>query len=75
MDILKPEEAIGLIREMKKKKKNKKKELSVNIVDLPFCRQSRDSSVVCWATGWIIGGLIPGRGWEFFSSPPRPDRF
>jgi hypothetical protein len=19
--------------------------------------------------------LIPGRGWEFFSSPPRPDRF
>jgi hypothetical protein len=27
-----------------------------------------------WATGWIIGGLSPGRGWEFFSSPPRPDR-
>jgi hypothetical protein len=27
-----------------------------------------------WATGWIIGGSSPGRGWEFFSSPPRPDR-
>jgi hypothetical protein len=22
-----------------------------------------------------IGDSIPGRGWEFFSSPPRPDRF
>jgi hypothetical protein len=21
-----------------------------------------------WATGWMIGGLNPGRGWEFFSS-------
>jgi hypothetical protein len=38
-------------------------------------RRSRYSSVVqCWATGWMIGGLSPGRGWEFFSSPPRPDR-
>jgi hypothetical protein len=36
---------------------------------------SRHSSAVqSWATGWIIGGSIPGRGWEFFSSPPRPDR-
>jgi len=32
---------------------------------------SRDSSVV---TGWMIGGSRPGRGWEFFSSPPRPYR-
>jgi len=24
------------------------------------------------ATGWMIGGLIPGRGCEFFSLPPRP---
>jgi hypothetical protein len=23
----------------------------------------------------MIGGSSPGRGWEFFSSPPRPDRF
>jgi hypothetical protein len=22
----------------------------------------------------MIGGLSPGRGWEFFFSPPRPDR-
>jgi hypothetical protein len=27
-----------------------------------------------WATGWIIGGSSPGRGWKFFSSPPCPDR-
>jgi hypothetical protein len=26
--------------------------------------------VQCWATGWMTGGLSPGRGWEFFSSPP-----
>jgi len=26
------------------------------------------------ATGWMIGGLSPGRWWEFFSSPPRPDQ-
>jgi hypothetical protein len=29
------------------------------------------------ATVWMIGGgggSIPGRGWEFLSSPPRPDR-
>jgi hypothetical protein len=23
----------------------------------------------------MIGGWIPGGGWEIFSSPPRPDRF
>jgi hypothetical protein len=27
-----------------------------------------------WARGWIIRGSSPGRDWEFFSSPPRPDR-
>jgi hypothetical protein len=27
------------------------------------------------ATGWMIGGSSPVRGWEFFSSLPRPDRF
>jgi hypothetical protein len=26
-----------------------------------------------WATGWIIGCSSLGAGWEFFSSPPRPD--
>jgi len=24
--------------------------------------------------GWMIGGSSPTKGWEFFSSPPRPDR-
>jgi len=23
--------------------------------------------------GWMIGGLSPCRGWEFFSLPPHPD--
>jgi hypothetical protein len=27
-----------------------------------------------WATGRMIGGSSRGRVWEFFSSPPRPDR-
>jgi hypothetical protein len=37
--------------------------------------RSRDSSVAYWwATGWMIVGSSPGKGWEFFSSPPRPDR-
>jgi hypothetical protein len=37
--------------------------------------QIRDSSVVWrWATGWMIGGSIPGRSCEVFSSPPRPER-
>jgi hypothetical protein len=36
---------------------------------------SRVSSVVQrWTTGWMIGGSSPDRGWEFFSSPPRPYR-
>jgi hypothetical protein len=26
------------------------------------------------ATGWLVGGSSPNRGWEFLSSPPRPDR-
>jgi hypothetical protein len=37
--------------------------------------RSLDSSVLQrWATGWMIGGSSRGRCWEFFSSPPRPDR-
>jgi len=27
-----------------------------------------------WATGWTIGDSSSGKGWEFFSSPPRQDR-
>jgi hypothetical protein len=35
---------------------------------------SRNNSVAQrWSTGWMIGGSSPGRGWEFFSSPPRPE--
>jgi hypothetical protein len=38
--------------------------------------KSLDSSAVWrWDTGWTIGSSGPGRGWEFFVSPPRPDRF
>jgi hypothetical protein len=40
-----------------------------------FSRMSYDSSVVWrWAMGWMIVGSSLGWGWEFFSSPPRPDR-
>jgi hypothetical protein len=36
---------------------------------------SQASSVVQrWATNWMVGGSNPERGWEFFSTPPRPDR-
>jgi hypothetical protein len=42
---------------------------------LPLSTRSRDSSVEQrWATSWTIGGSSPGWGWEYFSSPPRPDR-
>jgi hypothetical protein len=41
--------------------------------------ENRDSSVEQrWATGWMMGDSSPsrwgGRGWECFSSPPRPYR-
>jgi hypothetical protein len=37
--------------------------------------RSRDSSVVeRWDMSWMIGGLSPGKAWEFFSSPPQPYR-
>jgi hypothetical protein len=33
--------------------------------------KSQDNSVAkLWAIGWKIGGLSPGRGWEFSPSPP-----
>jgi hypothetical protein len=36
--------------------------------------KSRYTSVVNrWAAGWMIGGSSTGRGWQFLSSPPRPD--
>jgi hypothetical protein len=41
-----------------------------------LCVRSRESSVIQrWAKGWMIGGSSPGRGWEFFSTPSRPDWF
>jgi hypothetical protein len=43
-----------------------------NILTLQHGSWSRHSSAVWrWATGWMISG---SRGWEFFSSPPCPDR-
>jgi hypothetical protein len=50
------------------KKKKKKREYTNN-----FTKMRDSSAVKRWATGWMIGGLSPGRGWEFSSSPPRPD--
>jgi hypothetical protein len=47
--------------------------LLVVLQDPPIRR--RDSSVVWqWATGGVNDSSSPGRGWEFFFSPPRPDR-
>jgi len=33
-----------------------------------------DFSKYRWAMSSMIGRSSPGRGWEFFSSPPRQDR-
>jgi hypothetical protein len=44
------------------------------ILTVQRCIIRVSSAVQRWATGWMIGGSSPGRGWEFFSSPPRPDR-
>jgi hypothetical protein len=36
-------------------------------------KTERNNSVIQrWATGWVIDGSNPGRGWKFFFSPPRP---
>jgi len=35
------------------------------------CSESR---IVQWYSAACSGGSSPGRGWEFFSSPPPPDR-
>jgi hypothetical protein len=32
------------------------------------------SEVQRWVTSWMISDSGPSRGWEFFSSPPCPDR-
>jgi hypothetical protein len=46
-----------------------------DLINRTSLTSSQDSSVVQrWVTGWMIGGSSSGRGWEFFSSPPRPDR-
>jgi hypothetical protein len=47
----------------------------VLLLDYKLITFSRDSSVGT-ALGWTIGvlGSIPGTGWEFFSSPPCPER-
>jgi hypothetical protein len=39
-----------------------------NESDLNF----KNAILIC--RGWMIGGLSPGRGWEFFSSVKRPRR-
>jgi hypothetical protein len=37
---------------------------------------SRGTSVIWrWAADWMIEGSSPGGGWDYFYSPPRPDRF
>jgi hypothetical protein len=37
--------------------------------------RSRDISIVqSWAAGWMMVSSSPGRDWEFFSSPLRPER-
>jgi hypothetical protein len=41
-----------------------------------FEKRLKDCGGSCYcprAKGWTIVGSSPGRGWEFFSSPPRPD--
>jgi hypothetical protein len=50
--------------------------LQQNVTDGPYLETSLSYSSVVqrWAMGWMIGGSSPGKGWEFFSSPPRPDR-
>jgi hypothetical protein len=37
-------------------------------------RRRRISVPSAGLRGWMICGSSPGRGWEFFSSTPRPDR-
>jgi hypothetical protein len=42
---------------------------------VPHTSMNRNSwAVYRWATGWLIDGSSLGRGFEFFSLPPRPDR-
>jgi hypothetical protein len=44
--------------------------------NLGLLPHSWDSSVVQrWPTSYMIGDPNPGKDWEFFSSPPHPDRF
>jgi hypothetical protein len=45
--------------------------ISFATVDMYF--QWNSSVVEPWTIGWMVGGSSPLRGWEFLSSPPRPD--
>jgi hypothetical protein len=45
------------------------------MVYFPYMKIRDSSAVQRWATGWPIRGSSPGRGWKFFSSLSRPDRF
>jgi hypothetical protein len=38
------------------------------------CSVGLVSPVLNFVFSWMIGGSCPGMDWEFFSSPPRPDR-
>jgi len=39
-----------------------------------FCTSTfRNLVFICSYHEWMIGGSIPNRCWEFFSSPQRPD--
>jgi hypothetical protein len=51
------------------RKEHRYEALTVKVVYVCY-----NSVVYHWATGWMIGGSSPGKGWEFFSSPPRPYR-
>jgi hypothetical protein len=39
-----------------------------------LCGSRYSSDVYCWVTGMAVGGSSPCKGWEFFSSPPCPNR-
>jgi hypothetical protein len=51
---------------------------SLHFTCTPHQSKKRDSSVGIalgyWLDDQMIGVRFPAGGWEFFSSPPRPDR-
>jgi hypothetical protein len=50
-------------------RKDNKKTAAIHLCNI-FHRYWDSSVIYRWATGWMIGGSRPGRGWEFFSSTP-----